>query len=62
MAGFSDETLGPFQGANITRGHMHLDAHGLPLSHTLGLVTCFKDISMLQDVHAKSYFIAALHF
>ncbi len=39
-AGLSDETLRPCHWADITSGHKDLDAHGLPLSNTLGLITC----------------------
>ncbi len=39
-AGLSDETLRPCHCADITSGHEHLNAHGLPLSNALGLITC----------------------
>lgn len=39
-AGLSDETLRPSHCADITSGHEDLNAHGLPLSNTFGLITC----------------------
>lgn len=38
-ASLSDEPLRPLQGADITGGHEHLDAHGLPLPNALGLIS-----------------------
>ena len=35
-----NETLRAFHGADIAGGHQHLDAHPLPLTNPLGLVTC----------------------
>lgn len=39
-ASLGDEPLRPLQGADITSGHEDLDAHGLPLTNTLGLISC----------------------
>lgn len=47
-AGLSDETLRPSHGADITSGHEDLDAHGLPLSNTFGLITCQDNKQVLE--------------
>lgn len=39
-AGLSDEMLRPSHCADITSRHEDLNAHGLPLSNTFGLITC----------------------